>query len=274
MKPTQVLFCVCHYRNSTEVIAFVESCLKFIPQARFAVCDNSADYGAALPPSTSLYTPERTLGYLNGCSFALDRWSKEYGLAELVVVSNTDLIFDGISQYLLPELLHAEGVAGYAPHIQLQSNGRPQNPHLLTRPSLARLLFLRAIHANSVSGAMYMRLSALRSEVGASASEPDASSRASGCTVYAPHGSMFVLHPSFFKRCQLSFQGFMHDEEWHLGETVRRAGLRWQFEPRWRMIHQHHANLSSVSLRRQSQWHRSSLKFIHNRYYLAPHSGS
>jgi hypothetical protein len=59
----------------------------------------------------------------------------------------------------------------------------------------------------------------------------------------------------------------MHDEEWHLGEVARLAGLQWRFEPDWRMQHKHHANLSAVSLRRQSQWHRASLKFIHDTYY-------
>lgn len=265
-----MLFCVCHFRNSPEVTAFARHVLSLADSNRITICDNSGGLELALPPDRVLVSnPGKNLGYLNGSAHARRAWTAARGEpSDLTVVCNTDITLSASAVNEEPRILALSGVAGIAPDVRLVATGRPQNPHLRHRPATRRIRFLRAMHGMPPLGVLYMLASLLRAR-----QRPSSTPQPPGAppqNVYAPHGAIMVFHPDFFQKGgRLEYGGFLHDEELHVAEQSRRLGLAWRYWPAFAVQHLHHASLGSVSLWRQSRWHRQSLNWIWIQYFTA-----
>ena len=78
-----VLLTAAHYKNQVEVLEFVEHAnrqdLPLGYELHIAVADNSKSWDMRHGGANNLTVcrPSKNLGYLNGCSFALQFWSNE-----------------------------------------------------------------------------------------------------------------------------------------------------------------------------------------------------
>jgi GT2 family glycosyltransferase len=86
--------------------------------------------------------------------------------------------------------------------------------------------------------------------------------------IYAPHGSIVFVRGVFFERGgTLGYRGFMFGEEIHLGEQVRRLGLRVLFAPSVEVVHRGGSTTGREDAARRREWHRVSADVLWEDYF-------
>jgi len=259
----RVLFLVVHYRNTQEVAHFCEQVSR-VEGCLVVVTDNSGDLDAHLLPERCVVaTSGCNLGYLNGCAFGFEQVAPLLAaIPEFICVCNTDISFTRGLEKLTASQAGDDTVGCIAPDIILPT-GHHQNPNILWRPSRRRLNRLISVHHFASLGAVYMLLARAKARLLPRLSAPHGPMDIYGC-----HGSCMILTRHFFLRGGvIRYGGFLHDEELHIAEQVRRAGLVSRLLPDLVIVHHAHSSLGSVQLMRQSAYHKQSLTWIRSEYF-------
>lgn len=267
-----MLLTAAHYENQEEVLEFANHVngleLPSDYEVHIAVADNSANWEPNLggADNLSVFQPSQNLGYLNGCSFALRRWSEDKeGSPDWVAVINTDI---ELSPDFLKRLLSqsfSDKDAVVAPDILLPS-GERQNPHLERRLTKARILLYCWIFGNRMIGRMYLYAHSLRKDKPSlaggdvSVEEPVA--------IYAPHGSAIFFRRLYFDAgSRLEYGGFLYGEELHVAEQALRNGLNVVWTPGICLRHNQHSTTGGLDLLMRIGWMHQSYRFILGNYY-------
>jgi GT2 family glycosyltransferase len=260
----EVCFVTAMYRNGENVRSFVEH-VRSLPGGDEAgvhiIIANNGGESVAPMPGALIFDPGRNLGYLPGCAWALDRWlERGSGLPEWVCISNTDLRLE--SDFLLA--LRRDGVADdagvVAPDIRL-SNGARQNPILWKRPARLMMLAYAVLSRLALFMPIFEASVRLRHALRRGTPPPETS-------IYAAHGSLFLLHRRYFERGgTLQYRGTMYGEEIHIAEQARRAGLRVVWQRALRAEHQQHSTTRSVSSSQRRLWHEESAAVLWSEYW-------
>lgn len=264
-----ICFVLSMYHDASRVRAFVAH-LRQLPCPRdvelhIVVTDNGRERRRPLIPGADIVTPRRNLGYLGGCVHALESWrAAGHAQPEWVCVSNTDLeLADDFLLRLTSEEC-AEDVGVVAPDVRLV-NGAPQNPLLWRRP--ARLMMLAyAVLARSrmfarafETGVRVRHVLRLFGERSAALTDP---------AIYAPHGSIVLLHRRFFERgAELRYGALMFGEEIHIAEQARRIGLRVIWRRDLRVVHEQHASVGRVRTEQRHRWLAESADVLWRDYF-------
>jgi GT2 family glycosyltransferase len=170
------------------------------------------------------------LGYAHAAEWVRSTRSVD---ATWIAVCNTDLqLADDFVAHLTtlgPEK------AVLAPDVTAMPSLRKQNPYMLSRPTVARMLFRRIVLSNRFSARM--ALAVARSRPKSRQPSPEIVAR----EIYAPHGCFMLFHEEFFSRGgSLRHGTFLFGEEITIGERTRQLGLRVGYEPSLKVFHEEH----------------------------------
>jgi GT2 family glycosyltransferase len=219
--------------------------------------------------SVEIHRPERNLGYLKGCHFALEQFLKrEIRLPEWIGIVNTDIVVEPASVGHLLDYAPTEDVGVIGPDIRLPS-GLRQNPYLLQRPSKWRMRYYRAVFSHPRSTAVLEVLSEWKKRSLERARPAELSVGQTASTVYAVHGSAFFLSRAFLERGgSLRFPGFLYGEEIYIAEQARRLGLKVMFLPSVKVLHCEHASTGRERVAERASWARQSVGYLCENYFL------
>jgi GT2 family glycosyltransferase len=244
MRAGKVHFIVVNYHGSSTLPAYLESLLaQDCSSWHMTVVDNSENlretqrlsYFASVSESVRIIAAPRNLGYFGAANWLMSQLDAE--LAEWTVVSNMDVRLRDST--FVGDLLDFDGGAPVlAPSIVSMPGGRPQNPYLVTRPSVRAMRRRKLMLSNPVIGqAAGLADEAKRRLWQRDDTCADARSR----PVYAPHGSVIAFHRRYFAEGgDLEHPVFLFNEEITVAEKCRRLGFTVMFEPSLRLIHDKH----------------------------------
>ncbi len=271
-----------HFSNHEEVLSFVARIRRLgVPdewRLDIRVVDNSCNWPETmLAEGFVLCSPNANLGYLNGCLYALESWRREHGndLPEMVLVCNTDLIFEDDALRKILEVDWPDNVAAIGPDIRTTS-GLIQNPFLPERPSKLRVYVLfrafsgrwlqRVVH--SVVRSPFYGLWQVVKDKFRHRTVGQVRSGAGIQSVYAVHGSAIFLTRSFFEAgCEMRLGWQMFGEEIHLAEQIRLAGLAVLWMPGVHIQHEVSSTLSSVEGENIIKWRGQALSGLWKLYF-------
>lgn len=229
---------------------------------------------AAKTDSSFIYFfPGENLGYLNalgrGVSAALDSWPE----LTWVVCSNPDIQLNPV---VFADRLRSYGVGEalvLGPQIISLSTGKNQNPYLVKRPKLAKLMFLANLYRSVHLTRWYMGASTTVARWRVLLANGNEAK--SGCdvaeltqSVYAVHGSVFAISREWLDSVSgLKWPCFLFAEELYLAEISRELGFEVRYDTSISARHEEHQSISKVSLTRRNAWARESLSWILMRFF-------
>jgi GT2 family glycosyltransferase len=274
---SEIVIICAHYREPDQTRRFVERALdQIVPsQLHIIVVDNSsAPASQAVPasvrtrPHTRVLDPGRNSGYFGAASFALTDHLETNPLPEWLMVSNPDIRFtDTRVIQRLCDIHRGREPAVLAPSIRSAITGIDQNPHMLTRPSAARMRLYRWIFSAYPTSVAYQMLSGLKGRLLMDRRSEKKTSTLPEA-IYAPHGSFIAFHKSYFERGgSLNYGAFLFGEEIFVAETARRLGLTVLYEPRLRLVHQEHTSTGGVWNRAAAHYRKESSRFLVDSYF-------
>lgn len=260
------------FHDTSRVRAFAER-LRVLDrpadaEVRLLVTDNGREPRTPSLAGVELFRPPRNLGYLGGCVHALEAWlARGHSLPELVCVSNTDLVLAGDFLMRLFDGDDGEEVGVFAPDVRLAS-GAPQNPLLWRRPARAMMLAYAVLARSRLFAHAFEAGVRIRHALRATNVERQAA--LGPAAIYAPHGSIVVLHRRFFERGgELRYGAMMFGEEIHIAEQARRIGLRVVLRRDLRVLHDQHATLRHVRAAQRHRWLAESARVLWRDYFDA-----
>jgi len=281
--PGKILMCAVHFYDTVQVEDFIRQIRKLSlglnGQIAIAIADNSRTWKDVGNKSDgfSVYTPKRNLGYLGGCSYALEGWIQETGeFPAWVGVVNTDLEFASDFFLRLSLLEVPEDVGILAPAITRLRDGSQQNPYFSRRPSRTRVLAYTVIWRSAILTYCLQSSVKLRRDLKRRVSTLSRTKRGrvsvqNGLTmkeIYSAHGSAVFLRDEYFKRgASLQYKGFMFGEEFHLAEQTRRVGLKVYWDPALRVIHKEHKSTGQLMKKQVRKWAGKSAQVVWSEYF-------
>ncbi len=240
----EVHFLVVNYFGAGALRRYVESLLiQDSPRWRLTVVDNSdcpnewraLQAISALDPRIGICRSPANLGYFGAAHWWIS--TERRAPSTWTVVSNVDL--DLHDETFVSRLSQLDGDAPVvAPLITALPSRRPQNPHLTARPSKTALRRLKLVNTHRAVSQLFLLGAHVTSRLNRAAKAQYEQRR---CSIYAPHGSMILLHRRFFDAGgTLAHPVFMFGEEMNIAEQCRRLGLTVMFEPSLRARHYEH----------------------------------
>lgn len=257
-----MIFSIVYYDNNSEVLNFCDHVMNLC-DCFIIITDNTGDLDESkFGKNTLVCRPPTNLGYLNGCAFGFRNWLKrENEIPEFLCICNTDIRF--LSKLsVFDNNKYDASVGCVAPRV-IDSLGHDQNPNIIERPRHRRIELLHTIHTLPIIGACYIALSRIKKKFFFR------KKKLFPKEIYSAHGSCFFLTRSFFATGGvIEYGGFLHDEEMHIAEQLRRNKLRTAFDPKIAVFHSAHSSLRFISFLEQSRMHRQSLSWLKNEYWV------
>jgi GT2 family glycosyltransferase len=274
-RPIDVGIVLVHYHNGPEVARFLQNVRKAaMPEGgrrHVVIVDNGGDARAAglvNRENVLLVRPTRNLGYANGCSWGIKVFRQHFEVEPTWwMVTNSDL---QVSPAFFQRLLRTswpETVGVLAPDVREEA--WPCNPFLLTRPSVAQLRWWLYVLSTPGAATMYRYLSLVKRRIGRPSAPP-----VHPRSIYAPHGSLMVMHRRFFEQGgRLGYGGFLYGEELHVAEQARTCDLTVWWSPLLQACHYTGGVTGSLSAARRRKWMRESLEFVYRTYFEGDAAG-
>jgi hypothetical protein len=244
MRGEEVHFIAVNYRGSSALPTYLQSLLsQDCASWRMTVIDNSADPReteqlsrfARVSESVRVVPAPRNLGYLGAAGWLMSQPGP--APAEWTVLSNMDIRLSD-STFVSGLLGVGDGAPVLAPSIVSMPGGWPQNPYLVTRPSVRAMRRRKLMLSNPIVG----QAAGLAAETKLRfRKRDDACADLRRRPVYAPHGSVIPFHRRYFTDGgDLEHPVFLFNEELTIAEKCRRLGFTVMFEPSLRVVHDRH----------------------------------
>jgi len=254
-----------HYHNSADLVCFLESLDRArMPEeaTRKVVVVNNGGNVQKLN-GAFVVQPETNLGYINGCHLGIERFADLYGgHPKWWVVTNTDLRVNPSFFSCLLQKSWPTSVGWLCPDIREERNW-PRNPFHPRRPTARWMRNRVRLLSSSWLTVPYVKASQWKR-----AWMPPPPVPSESRAIYAGHGSLMVLHRKFFQKGgTLRFGGFLYGEEIHLAEQMNRLGLKVQWTPSLRAMHQGAGVLEQIPITRRRIWWEESYRYLRNLYF-------
>lgn len=289
LDPSVLILCV-NYNTDAVVLQFADSVasLDEADQIHLVCADCSPEqpsqvlHERAETDSRFSYIPlGENAGYFGGAARALNAFEAAGGqVPEWIVVSNTDISFPTPDLFQQLQTRHADGRFDIvAPAITSMLTGAAQNPHMVSRPPVARMRFLRDLAKRFFLANIYQVLARARARLRGARRVKRLQSGADPYPIYAPHGAFIAFRRTYFEfGGQLDYPGFLFGEEVYVAETARELGLQVGYDPAVCVEHDEHvATRSSRRLfrsRESLQLAHTSRDFLYRTYFARRSRGS
>lgn len=225
---------------------------QFVNSVDFYIVDNSGDYKRF--GEEIIFRPDVNLGYIGAFQFALQQLGSTVNNLR-VIFSNSDII---VGNNVIPILEELKEGSVYFPRIT-NLDQKEQNPHLIKRPSLVKILLLYIFSSFSLTWILFTALYSNKK-----VSIPEVSSN--DC-IYAGHGSfMYFAKVSIYDISRESFN-FLFGEEIHLAEYLSSKGISSYFIKNIQIIHKEHSTTDKLRTGKRARLYRDSYKKILNYYF-------
>jgi len=209
-----------------------------------------------------VYKPKENLGYLKGCNFSMTQWIDDHSVQpSFVIISNTDIRLDDSFLYRLSRIEVDCGTGILAPSVFLE-NGVNQNPNMTRRISKKKLRLLEALFSSNILYFLLNACNRMKSRLRVHRSNSNISK------IYACHGSIFILTPSFRKRISLEeFSPLLTGEEVFLAEECISKNLAIRFFPDLIAYHDEHRTTGIFLSSDRRKWRLDSIRFLKRKYF-------
>lgn len=224
-------------------------------------------------PNLSILEPHRNLGYYGAATWALSIYCSSRPFPEWTIVSNVDLAIRQKDFFL--RLIEFGGQHDFdviAPAISSELSCRDQNPFMLTRPTSARMHFIKSVFRYYPIHVAYSMLSLfvlkLRSSRICTAKTMPRPNPTRPITIYAPHGSFIAFRNTHFEKGgTLNHPVFLFGEEIFIAETARRLGLTIGYDSRLEVIHREHKSTGYFPSRRIFAYSSEAATYCADHYF-------
>lgn len=216
---------------------------------------------AGLSPLVVVMHTGTNLGYFGGLNYALNHLSNLTATCDFTIVANNDLIF---TPTFFSELERSRAFVHQAcvlcPQI-VSSDGRYENPHVLTPPSKLREILYSIYYSNYYVCAALSRIQSFLGERSRRISKTINMQYKVPFHIYQGYGAMYILARRFFDvNRTLDFPGFLMFEEFFLSEQAARSGALPLFVPSIKVFHLGKATTGRTPARQIFRYAQSSFK--------------
>lgn len=153
------------------------------------------------------------LGYMAGCNFGMEYAKKNGFSSQSIIYTNNDITFESADfiRQVNMKFESDSSLAVIAPSIWDVTERKELNPFMLTRPSLKRFKLMKSIYRFYLLAKIVDFISKKRPRKIKLLPSPDTS-------IYAPHGSIFILKSDCFYDNQPDDLYFLYGEEITIAE--------------------------------------------------------
>lgn len=281
VKKQMVFICV-NYLNCSDTIQFVQSLLRQDQAAdiHIVVVDNSENEEEFTNLKNRLnfeqvmiIESKTNLGYFGGAKYGLQYYSSLWEIPEWIIISNTDLEIQDpeFCNKLWSNWKGSETVI--APSIVSTHTGLDENPHMVKRPSIRRILFYRTLYRFYYLTLFYQYLSCFRNYAKLKLIDKipwlssTIKSRSNEKLIYAPHGSFIIFNRNFFKNADIDFGAFLFAEEIFVGELARNSGVKIVYAPSLIVIHHSHSTTGIIKNRKMIKFKNDSYSYLYHEFF-------
>ena len=259
-----IVVAVACYKNEKEVIKFAENLSKQSASERIQLlvtcnaCSDIQSFKGEIKKqfsSVEVYDPGKNLGYLPGCLYGVNKTGVPYSW---VMVSNTDIEFQGndFFEKVLKDV--PEDVWCVGPDITLSHNGTHQNPFMMERPSKRKAWIWKTVYSNYCLFWLYFKIYDLKKKKLID-KEPLSS------FVYAVHGSCFFLHRDCLNIIMDQANNiFMYGEELLVSEIIREYKKKCYFNATACITHNENQVTGAIAGRNKQKWFKQSINYLYS----------
>lgn len=209
------------------------------------------------------------LGYFPGLNVGILHLRRHRPDVSLMVVGNNDLEFPpGFHELVVSQSALLDEHAVIAPDL-VDPRGHHQNPHVVSGIGRMRRL-VWDIYFTSFAAAFAVRLSAAatRRFTVRAENRPTSTFHLSSGPIEQGYGACYLIGPAFFRHYeQLCAPTFLMQEEFFLTEQLRLIGELPFYDPRFKILHHHHATMGAVP--RWRHWDLSRAAHRIYKHYLS-----
>ena len=207
------------------------------------------------------------VGYFPGLNIGIERLRGLRSDCDLMVVGNNDLEFpQGFVANVVRNREVLDRWAVVAPDL-VSPEGQHQNPHVL-RPISRLRRAVWDVHFSSRAAASLVRLAARATRRLTTRAEnaPESTLHLTPGPIEQGYGACYLLGPAFFRHfSQLCAPTFLMQEEFFLSEQLATIGQQTWYDPRFVVLHRHHATMGAIPGRRHWEISRAS-HLVYKRY--------
>lgn len=269
----KVLHIVVDYKSKTEVLNFIDTIdravtsnsIDYLDYSLVVLCNSGIeDYidfdSSKLSVDPKFIDTSDNIGYLPTVSRYLFKSVDNIDDFDYIIFSNVDMLLD--SSFFV-ELNSLSSNADIIAPCIVTSEGGYQNPFMSNRPSKPSLKFLRFVLSYDLIFYLYSKVSYFKSNLFKYSSPVNKDS-----SIYAPHGSMVILSPTYFKGCDLDHGLFLYGEELYIAESCYKNNKSVLYVPKLKVIHCEHRSTSLLSISRRRKLLLDALSsYINQREY-------
>lgn len=276
-----LILCV-NYNNDRESLSFAKSVLNqpnFKGLVYIISCSKikkNSQLNNKANSRIKIIETQNNIGYFGGASYGLKKYLSKSRLPDWVIVSNTDIKFADKKFFkTLDKIRKCNNSAIFAPDIHLHQKSwtastlTKQNPAMLQRPGLAKMLLLLGISKWKLTYIAYEFYTELRMGLYNKIFEKKKNNTKIGRNIYAAFGACIIFHKTYFMQGgDLDFKSFLFGEEIYVAERALQLSLQTYFEPRLRLIHQEHSATSVLGAARRQINVYNSLKYLVKNFFI------
>lgn len=198
---------------------------------------------------------KNNLGYLGPLPFAQSLLKKMNEFSDIVIYSNTDILFD-VNFFRKLEINYTGNVNKaelVAPSIIIKTSGFDQNPKYINKPKLAHLNFLKKIYSSFLLAVLYEAASFIKILLSLSlnfftkaSAYKDTSLQLSSYSIYAAHGACFIFADTSFFMSIPRYPIFLFGEELYIAELAAKKKFKTVYDPSLVVYDIRHSSISSL----------------------------
>ncbi|RYZ83380.1 MAG: glycosyltransferase [Proteobacteria bacterium] len=279
MKIGIIPVCYNAYADAARFLESVEkaSCACSHLSLEVVLADNStvdAPLGIIHRESSFNYTYQKNsnIGYFPAFNSGLSNLSGPTESYDFIIVCNVDLVVADNFFIELTKQSLSENVGVIAPGIFSDKDGRDLNPKMRTRPTRAKINFMRAICSSVLLFRLYHYLVRMK-ENARSRSQARVSISSEPCkqssvpSMYGAHGSFMIFTKNYFRRgAHTDYPRFLFGEEGFVAEQLRQHQLLIKHIPVIRVFDKEHASTSQIKLAFICAEHKKSYDYFYTNF--------
>lgn len=212
-----------------------------------------------------IYEPLNNLGYIHGCLFGLEEFSKSFNYT-WALISNTDISFkdkDFFREVFIGQMGEKDWCI--APHIINAVDGVLQNPFMIHRISKYKIILYNIFFSNQYFYAFYVRLSLLKKM---KKRKKIARVKNTEQKIYAAHGSCFFLKRDCVDALlENNDNVFMYGEEILIAEIIRENRKNVIYNTSIAVTHYENQITGKINYGIKQMWFKQSMSYLYKRFF-------